>query len=66
MLYCHLCMLVAQLSFVFTAYLAAGTLNSVADGLSQYEFQRICQLAPQAVPAVMPVPPSFLALLPVV
>lgn len=47
-LLCHLSMLVAWHSFAFTACHVAGLSNSVADALSWFDFQRFCQLGPQA------------------
>ena len=62
----HLFMLAARYSVAFSAHHVTGSSNSVADALSGFNFQRFHQLASQASPTAVPVPPSLLALLQVV
>lgn len=63
-LLCHLSLIAACQSFVFTTCQTAGRDNIIADLLSHFDFQRFHCLAPQAAPGATPVPPSLLAQLP--
>ena len=60
-LLCHLSLIAACQSFVFTTCQTAGRDNIIADLLSHFDFQRFRCLAPQAAPGATPVPPSLLA-----
>ena len=62
----YLSLLAARHSFLFTACHIPGKSNAMADAISRFEFQWFHQLAPYAFPTATPVPPLFLAQLPVV
>ena len=54
-LLCHLSLLPAQQSFVFTGHHIPGKSNAIADANSHFEFQRFHQLAPPLIWAQLPV-----------
>ena len=57
-LLCHLSLIAARQSFVFTACHTAGRDNSIADSLSRFDFQCFRHLAPHAAPGATPTPAS--------
>ena len=56
----HLSQLAARHSFAFIAHHVPGKSNAIADTISCFEFQRLCQLAPYPSPTATSVPPWVL------
>ena len=59
-LLCHLSLMAACHSFVFTASHQPGRENSIADALPHFDFQHFYHLAPHVVWGATSVPPALL------